>query len=126
MVVTAIHKGKTFKRVGRCNGCSWCCSLGTLAWDHIDDKMVKVYVDSLHSCPDFDRKTKRCKVYKERPEQCHDFPEHPLQTQFIEKMGGKCSYSWVEVNPRSKPVKKNKLLMIFSTLYNHICSVNLF
>jgi len=107
MITIAEHKGKWYKRVGKCNGCGGCCSPRTLAWDEQGKKMLKVYFDTKTPCPDYDstKKLRKCKCYNTRPKACRNFPEHPLQTRFLKKNKIKCSYSWVEI---PKPKKRKK------------------
>ena len=59
----------TVIRRGSCNKCGYCCENT--------------------NCPDFDKKSKLCKIHEDKPDECRKIPEFPMR-----KSNPKCGYGF--------------------------------
>jgi len=107
------------KRMGECDACAntypraWCCSdmsvvvftTGELDTDLEEFLKMKgmpvsnhrVSVEIRQVCPQYDEKTRKCKVYTKRPKICSEFPVKYDQIVLKDPEGNwhsPCSYYW--------------------------------
>jgi Fe-S-cluster containining protein len=90
---------KKYKRIGKCKRCGKCCSIKDIIGDR-DDVFVRaiqiLMMGKEGKCPHLSRirdGRARCKIYKERPWFCQQFPAEPDDIAGIPD----CGYSFVEV-----------------------------
>jgi Fe-S-cluster containining protein len=103
---TTIYKGKKYKLVGRCNKCGRCC-LGKIAYalnkttrTCVPIKLENPELSTKYSlCRGFDVKNHTCRIYKQRPKFCRDFPTLYKELELLPW----CSYRWEYIGETDSP-----------------------